>query len=405
MTGEKSEGLVVMAKPVGSRCNMRCRYCYYLGKGRYSAHAKQTVMSADLLEKLIREAAASSAGPVSFIWHGGEPTLAGIGFYKKVVELEKRLIPKGREVWNNLQTNGLLLNDEWCRFLKENRFDVGISIDGSELIHDRNRLTIAGEPTHRRVLAAIARLRRHGGDPDLLCTVNASSLKDPAGVYRALRDTGCTWIQFIPIVIRRGDGTLSPLSADPAGYGEFLVSVFDEWVKNDLGKCDVQLLAETARILAGGEASLCTMRKTCGRVLIAEEDGAVYSCDHFVDDGHRLGNLRSGKLAGMAESEFQKRFGERKESALTSECRACPWLRFCGGGCPKDRFGKSAEGEAGQYILCEGLKRFFSHAVPVLEQIMKESAAGRSPAEIMREIGTRPFPEPDSLLPSSPDSV
>ena len=206
-------------------------------------------------------------------------------------------------------------------------------------------------------------------------------------------------------MIRRGDGTLSPLSADPAGYGEFLVSVFDEWVKNDLGKCDVQLFAETARILAGGEASLCTMRKTCGRVLIAEEDGAVYSCDHFVDDGHRLGNLRSGKLAGMAESEFQKRFGERKESALTSECRACPWLRFCGGGCPKDRFGKSAEGEAGQYILCEGLKRFFSHAVPVLEQIMKESAAGRSPAEIMREIGTRPFPEPDSLLPSSPDSV
>ena len=386
MTGEKSEGLVVMAKPVGSRCNMRCRYCYYLGKGQYSAHAKQTVMNADLLEKLIREAAASSAGPVSFIWHGGEPTLAGIGFYRKVIELEKRLIPKEREVWNNLQTNGLLLNDEWCRFLKENRFDVGISIDGSELIHDQNRRTITGEPTHRRVLNAVSRLRRYGGDPDLLCTVNASSLKDPLGVYRALRDTGCTWIQFIPIVIRSGSGTLSPLSADPEGYGKFLISVFDEWSKNDLGKCDVQFFAEIARVLAGGEASLCTMRKTCGRVLIAEEDGAVYSCDHFVDDGHRLGNLRSGKLADMAESRFQKDFGERKESSLTGECRACPWLRFCNGGCPKDRFGKSAEGDAGQYILCEGLKRFFGHAVPILEKIVEASALGHSPARIMQDI-------------------
>lgn len=388
MAVEKSEGLVVMAKPVGSRCNMRCRYCYYLGKGQFSSHEKQTVMNADLLERLIREAAASSSGPVSFIWHGGEPTLAGIGFYKKVVELERRLIPKEREVWNNLQTNGLLLNDEWCRFLKENRFDVGISIDGSELVHDSNRRTVAGEPTHRRVLNSIARLRRHGGDPDLLCTVNRESLSDPMGVYHALRDTGCGWIQFIPIVIRRADGSLSPLSADPEGYGDFLISVFDEWARHDLGRCDVQLFAETARILAGGEASLCVMRRTCGRVLIAEEDGAVYSCDHFVDDSHRLGNLRAGKLVNMAESDFQKSFGNAKEASLTGECRSCPYLRFCNGGCPKDRFGNSAEGEEGQYILCEGLKRYFAHAVPILERIMALSALGRSPAEIMREIGS-----------------
>ena len=383
---EKNEGLVVMAKPVGSRCNMRCRYCYYLGKGQYSSHEKQTVMTADLLEKLIREAAASSSGPVSFIWHGGEPTLAGIGFYKKVVELERRLIPKGREVWNNLQTNGLLLNDEWCRFLKDNRFDVGISIDGNELVHNENRRMISGEPTYARVLNAIARLRRCGGDPDLLCTVNSSSLLDPLGVYRALRATGCTWIQFIPILIRKEDGTLSSLSADPAGYGEFLIAVFDEWVKNDLGKCDVQLFAETARILAGGEASLCTMRKTCGRVLIAEEDGAIYSCDHFVDDDHRLGTLRTDRLTAMAESVFQKSFGAAKESLLTGECRTCPWLRFCRGGCPKDRYGKSSNGENGQYILCEGLKHFFSHAVPVLENIMRKSAAGKTSAEIMKEV-------------------
>ena len=383
------ENLVIMAKPVGSRCNMRCRYCYYLGKGRFSSHERQTVMSADLLEKLIRDAAASSPGAVSFIWHGGEPTLAGLGFYKKVVELEKKLIPKGREVWNNLQTNGLLLNDEWCRFLRDNRFDVGISIDGSELVHDKNRRTVSGEPTYRRVLSSVARLRRFGGDPDLLCTVNAESLSDPLGVYRALRDAGASWIQFIPIVIRREDGSLSPLSVTPAGYGDFLIAVFDEWVTRDLGKCDVQLFAETARILAGGEASLCTMRETCGRVLIAEEDGGVYSCDHFVDDLHRLGNLRAGKLSRMAESGFQREFGRAKSASLTAFCKACSYLRFCHGGCPKDRFGKSPAENEGQYILCEGLLKFFPHAVPVLEDVMKKSARGLSPDEIMQSLRER----------------
>lgn len=387
MPKDPNEGLVVMVKPVGSRCNMRCRYCYYLEKGKYSSHEKQSRMSFELLEKLIRDAAASSPDyPLSFIWHGGEPTLAGIAFFEKAVALEKKYIPRGREVWNNLQTNGLLLNDEWCRFLKANRFDVGISIDGNALVHDANRRTAGNEATHSRVLLSIERLRRHGGDPDLLSTVNGESVKDPLGVYRALRDTGCTWIQFIPVVLRKEDGSLAPGSVTPDGYGNFLTAVFDEWVRHDLGRCDVQLFAETARILAGGEASLCSIRETCGRVLIAEEDGAIYSCDHFVDPEHRLGNLREGKLSRMAESVFQKSFGESKRALLTRECRACPWLRFCRGGCPKDRFGRSEDGEEGQYILCEGLKRFFSHAVPILERVMEKSARGLSPEEIMREL-------------------
>ena len=379
--------LAVMAKPVGSRCNMRCAYCYYLEKGKYSENPKQTRMSFDLLERLIRQTIAASPGPVvSFTWHGGEPTLAGMDFYKKAVELEKKYLPRGWEAWNNLQTNGLLLNEGWCRFLKENRFDVGLSIDGPAEVHDKNRRLVNGAGTFDRVRASIRRLREAGVEPDLLCTVNAVSQDRPLEVYRALRETGCGWVQFIPVVIRDGAGGADPRSVSPEGYGRFLTAVFDEWVTHDLGKLDVQLFAEMARIMAGGEASLCWMSPVCGHVLIAEEDGAVYSCDHFVDDAHRIGSLRDGRLARMAEGEFQRSFGESKRSALTDECRACPYLRFCNGGCPKDRFGVSADGQPGQYWLCAGLKAFFAHAQPVLETVMAMSAQGKKPPEIMAEL-------------------
>ena len=388
MPGEGREApLAVMVKPVGSRCNMRCAYCYYLEKGKYSGSRKQTCMSYSLLEKLIRQTIAASPGPiVSFTWHGGEPTLAGMEFYKKALELERKYLPKGWEVWNNLQTNGLLLNKDWCRFLQENRFDVGLSIDGSAEVHDANRRMVNGAGTFDRVSAAIRRLRETGVEPDLLCTVNGVSQERPLEVYRALRDTGCGWVQFIPVVIRGADGGAAQGSVDPEGYGRFLTAVFDEWVKHDLGILDVQLFAEMARVMAGGQASLCWMNPTCGCVLIAEEDGAVYSCDHFVDPEHRLGNLREGSLARMAGGEFQRAFGLGKRETLTDECRACPWLRFCNGGCPKDRFGFSAKGQPGQYWLCSGLKAFFSHAEPILEKVMAMSAKGKSPAEIMAEL-------------------
>ncbi len=378
--------LAVMAKPVGSRCNMRCAYCYYLEKGKYSESRKQTCMSYSLLEKLIRQTVAASPGPVvSFTWHGGEPTLAGMDFYKKALELERKYLPRGWEAWNNLQTNGLLLNESWCRFLKENRFDVGLSIDGSARVHDANRRLLNGTGTFERVSASIRRLRHAGVEPDLLCTVNEVSQDKPLEVYRALRDTGCTWVQFIPVVIR-GDGGTAPGSVSPEGYGSFLTAVFDEWVRQDLGLLDVQLFAEMARIMAGGQASLCWMSPTCGHVLIAEEDGAVYSCDHFVDPEHRLGTLRDGSLTRMAQGGFQRAFGLAKRESLTDECRACPYLRFCNGGCPKDRFGLSADGQPGQYWLCPGLKAFFAHAEPILKRVMALSAEGKTPPEIMAEM-------------------
>ena len=379
--------LAIMAKPVGSRCNMRCAYCYYLEKGKYSENARQTRMSFALLERLIRQTIAASPGPVvSFTWHGGEPTLAGMDFYKKALELERKYLPRGWEAWNNLQTNGLLLNEGWCRFLKENRFDVGLSIDGPAAVHDRNRRLVNGAGTFERVRTAIRRLREAGIEPDLLCTVNAVSQERPLEVYRALRDTGCGWVQFIPVVIRDEAGGADPRSVTPEGYGRFLTEVFDEWVTHDLGVLDVQLFAEMARIMAGGEASLCWMSPVCGHVLIAEEDGAVYSCDHFVDDAHRLGSLHKDSLSRMADGEFQRAFGLSKRDGLTAECRACPYLRFCSGGCPKDRFGLSADSQSGQYWLCPGLKAFFAHAEPVLKRVMDMSARGRNSAEIMAEL-------------------
>lgn len=389
MTGEnraEKQPFVVMAKPVGSRCNMRCAYCYYLDKGQYSTHRKQSRMSYGLLERLVRQTIEASPGPVaSFVWHGGEPTLAGLEFYQRAVELQQKYLPKGWQAWNNLQTNGLLLNKKWCRFLKENRFDVGLSIDGSEAVHDANRRDLGGNPTYGRARQAVENLRAAGIQPDLLCTVNAATLADPEGVYRALEGLGCGWVQFIPIVVRL-DGGFSPESVTPEGYGEFLCRIFDLWVHHGLGKMDIQLFAEMARILAGGQASVCWMAPECGRALVVEEDGGVYACDHFVDREHRLGELAGMKLENLLESPEQAAFGRGKREGLTAQCRECPWYKFCGGGCMKDRFHTSADGETGHFYLCSGLQKLFAHSVPVLEKIMELSRQGLGPEAIMKSV-------------------
>lgn len=376
----------MMVKPVGSRCNMRCSYCYYLDKGRYSMHKKQSCMKTALLERIIRETIQSQKGEViSFVWHGGEPLLAGIPFYQKAVELERKYLPSGRTVWNNIQTNGLLLNDEWCRFLVQNRFDIGISIDGTEAVHNQNRRDIGGSGTWQRIRTNIGRLKRYRILPDLLCTVNSTSVKDPMGVYHCLKELDTGWIQFIPIVIRREDGSYSSLSVAPEEYGAFLCAVFDEWITEDLGKTDVQLFAETARVAAGGSPAVCWLTETCGKVLIAEEDGSIYSCDHFVDDQHRLGNIQNTKLDRMVYSRRQTDFGESKKTALSRKCRECSWLKYCGGGCLKDRFKTGNEDEA-QYYLCEGMKMFYAHAVKLLEKATVMSADRHTPEQIMNEM-------------------
>ena len=387
MNSESKKPFAVIVKPVGSRCNLRCRYCYYLEKGKYSTHEKQNRMSFALLEKLIRQTIEAGPGPVvSFTWHGGEPTLAGIEFYERAVALQKKYLPRGWQAWNNLQTNGTMLSDDWCRFIRDNKFDVGISIDGTEAVHNKNRVDMGGKETYSKVKASVARLQKYGINPDLLCTVTADSAAEPLATYRSLRDFKTEWVQFIPVIVVNPDGTLSPESASPEQYGNFLVTIFDEWVTNDLGQCDVQLFAETSKVWAGGEAALCWMTGTCGRVLVVEEDGGVYSCDHFVDTDHRLGTMPGTRLETMLNSAFQTEFGLSKKASLTQQCRECPWLNVCGGGCLKDRFGISENGEPGQYYLCSGLRRYFEHARPVLDKAMELSRAGFTPDRIMDEI-------------------
>jgi uncharacterized protein len=343
-------------------------------------------MADGVLDTYIRHYIAASAGPsVQFTWHGGEPALAGLDFYRRAVELQKRYLPEGWECWNNLQTNGLLLDDEWCEFLAGAGFDVGLSIDGTQHSHDLYRRGRSGG-SYEQALAAVRRLQARGIQPDLLCTVTAATAAEPFAVYRALRNLGTGWIQFIPVVRRDSGGGTSPESVTAEGYGSFLCTVFDEWSLRDLGRTEVQLFAETARVWSGGAAGLCWMAPVCGRALIVEQDGGVYSCDHFVDPEHRIGSIADSPLGELADSAAQRRFGEAKSGALPAQCLACPWRPVCNGGCPKDRLSPSGDGGPLVNCLCAGLKRFFSHSEKPLKKIARQRMIGARPEAIMSAL-------------------
>jgi uncharacterized protein len=373
-----------MAKPTGSLCNMNCGYCYYLGA---DSRGENVRMSDELLEAFIRRYIEESPGPVvSFTWHGGEPALAGLDFFRLAVELQKHYLPEGWTCWNNLQTNGTLLDDEWAAFLAENRFDVGLSVDGTPELHDLYRKDRGGGGTYERAVAAVKLLQNQGIQADLLCTVTAVTAESPLAVYRALRQLGTGWIQFIPIVRKTPGGELCPESVGGERYGRFLCEIFDEWLLNDIGKTEVQLFAETAMVRAGRAAALCWMAPVCGRVLIVERDGGVYACDHYVKPEYRLGDIAESGLASLVDSPGQLRFGAGKRDALPGQCRECQWLSLCNGGCPKDRLAVTASGEPGLNILCEGLKRFFAHSEAPMKRAMALRRKGLGPEAIMAEL-------------------
>lgn len=383
------EPFVVMAKPVGPRCNLECSYCYYLETERFYESPHQYRMSDKLLETYICRYIAASPGPViQFTWHGGEPTLAGLDFFRLCVDLQKRYLPEGWTCWNNLQTNGILLNDDWCAFLAEAHFDVGVSLDGTQLLHDEYRKDHSGRGTYERAVAAVKRLQAHGIQPDLLCTVTAAISKEPIAVYQTLRDLNTGWIQFIPIVRRTPDGKVTSDSVTGQGYGQFMRTVFDEWICHDLGRSDVQLFAEIMLVLSGGAASLCWMAPTCGRVLIVEHDGGVYSCDHFVNPDHHIGDLETSELSALVDMPLQRQFGNDKRDRLPLRCRSCSWLAICNGGCPKDRFAMAEDGEPGLNYLCSGFRQFFAHAEQPLRQVIQLRKRGLTPNDIMTEIRT-----------------
>ena len=357
---------------------MRCSYCYYLPLNI----SHNTLMSLETAEKMVRNCIESSTGDtVSFVWHGGEPTLRGLDFYRQVVDIQKKYLPEGWQCWNNLQTNGLGLNDEWCQFLKENHFDVGLSIDGTPSRHDSNRQDASGNSTYERIKKNIALLQSYGINPDLLCTVNSETVRKPLEVYENLKNLRTGWIQFIPVVNRDPDGTIRDESVTPEEYGDFLCRIFNQWIFNDLGKVNVQLFAEIINTYAGGSPMLCWLQETCGNVPVVEADGKVYACDHFVRERYCIGTVDES-FADMLDKEEQRKFGLSKRDGLSEKCVNCRYLKLCHGGCLKDRFG-----EQGENYLCEGLLSLFRLSERIIKDLIELN--GYDKKAIMAELRKR----------------
>jgi uncharacterized protein len=378
---------VVMAKPVGPVCNLECSYCYYLAKTELFAPGEAYRMSDEVLEAYVAAFIYASPGPVvHFVWHGGEPTLAGLPFYRRAVELQERYLPEGWRGLNSLQTNGTLIDEEWCGFLAEKGFAVGISIDGPQALHDAGRPGRHGRPSHARAMRGFRLLREHGVDPDVLCTVNALTARAPLEVYRYFLDQGVRWAQFIPVVEKAPSGGASATSVGPEAFGDFLCPIFDEWVRHDVKRIGVQNFLEALVVVTGQPSNLCVMAENCGLALAMEHDGSVYSCDHFVDNAHRLGDIRRDGLAQLVGSAAQLAFGRAKSSDLPEACRQCPVLFLCNGGCPKQRL---VPGEGpGRNYLCPSYRAFYTHALPYLQRMATLAHAGRGVSEVMAQLAT-----------------
>jgi serine-type anaerobic sulfatase-maturating enzyme len=389
-------GFHLMAKPAGSKCNLSCQYCFYLRKGALYPESRSR-MSDEVLEEYIRQTIEAHRIPeVTFAWQGGEPTILGIEFFKKALFLQEKYCRPGMVIHNTIQTNGVLLDDEWCRFFKKKHFLVGISIDGPRKLHDACRTDAAGKGSFDRVMRGLALLKKHKVDFNILCTVNAVNGDHPLEVYRFFRDeVKAQFIQFIPVVeCDHKSGTVTLLSVSPEQYGKFLIGVFDEWVRHDVGTIYVQHFDTALANWYGEPHGICVFSSTCGSALVIEHTGDIYSCDHFVDKDHLLGNILNTPLTGLVNSERQRQFGLSKRENLPNYCRNCPVLFACWGECPRNRFAKTSDGEAGLNYLCDGYRLFFSHIERPMKYMVQELQAGRAPANVMKVMKKQPPPEP-----------
>lgn len=371
--GEVSRGFQIFAKPAGAFCNLECDYCYYRDKQSLYPRAGAFRMPEDLLEQYIIQHIQAAPGPeVSFSWHGGEPTILGVDFFRKAAELQRKHRPSGWRIQNGIQTNGVLLDEEWCRFLAAEGFSVGLSLDGPAELHDRYRVTRGGQPTHRLAMRGYELLRKHKVCTDIVCVVHALNVRSPLSVYRFFRGIGCRYLGFLPVVERAPEAAdgVSPHTPSSEDYGTFLCRVFDEWIARDVGRITVQTFEEAARPALGLEHSLCVFRETCGDIPVIEHNGDFFPCDHYVDGEHRLGNILETPLAALLESRMQRAFGDAKRDALPRYCRDCEVLAMCHGGCLKYRFLRTPDGEPGLNYLCEGLKRFFLHSREPLARLV-----------------------------------
>ncbi|WP_157248432.1 anaerobic sulfatase maturase [Yokenella regensburgei] len=364
-------GCQVMAKPASSRCNLRCRYCYYLDKPKYAQMDEAT------LDAFIRQHIAAQPGKdVQFSWQGGEPTLCGIAFFERVIELQKQHAGDKR-IHNVFQTNGVALNDAWCRFFGENNWLVGISLDGPAELHDVFRRSRNGKPTQQRVMSAIEKLVAHRVEFNLLTVVNRHNSQEAERVYRYLRRQGTPFIQFIPLLELDEHGVPSEDSVSSRAWGEFLIKVFDIWVHEDIGRTFVQLFDSTLGVWSGFRSTQCALSETCGHAFALEANGDVFQCDHYVYPEHRLGNLHQTTLAELNASARAVAFGKHKRDTLSRACRDCQARRFCYGDCPKHR---TADGKS---ALCAGYHRFFTYTAPYMRVMRDLIRQQRSPAELM----------------------
>jgi len=389
--------LYVMLKPVGSACNMACDYCYYLEKEKLQ-QGTAAVLSDALLENFTRQYLEAQTQPaVLFTWHGGEPLLRPLSFYQRALELQRRY-GRGLQIDNCLQTNGTLLTDEWCRFLSDNHFLVGISIDGPQALHDGyRRMRPGGAPSWHSVMRGISLLEKHGVEWNAMATVNRLNGDHPQAFYRFFRNIGCRFLQFTPVVERRvqrddgltlapgmsRDGQMADFSVTPAQWGAFLCGVYDEWVASDVGKVFVQTFDATLANWAGVMPGICSLSPLCGHSPVMEHNGDLYSCDHFVFPEYRLGNIGRQPLTAMAYGARQQRFARQKTASLPRQCRECRWLFACHGECPKNRFVTDRYSEPYLNYLCEGYRQFFAHVAPDMDFMKAQLDAGRPPSAIL----------------------
>jgi len=380
----------VMAKPTGAQCNLKCDYCFFLEKERLYP-GSDFRMSDGTMEAYLRQTIEAHRVPeVTIAWQGGEPTLRGLDFYRRAVAVERAVAHPGIRVENTLQTNGVLLDDAWCAFLAENRFLVGISLDGPRHLHDAYRHDRGGSPVFDRVVAAVQRMQRHGVEFNVLCTVNAENSRHPIDVYRFFRDElGAHYLQLIPIVEREGeaDGRQSARvtghSVRPERYGRFLIEIFDEWVRRDVGTMFVQFFDGVLASWVRGRSTLCILSPTCGEGVALEHNGDVYSCDHFVEPAYLLGNIHETPLADLVSSDSQRAFGRAKSENLPQVCRDCVYLFTCHGECPKNRILTTPDGEPGLNWLCQGLKDFFAHTERPMKLMADLLRRGRTADRVM----------------------
>lgn len=385
----------IMIKPVGSLCNLRCRYCYYLDKADIYG-GKEPRMTYEMLETFIREYIAANDVPeVLFNWHGGEPLLMGLDFYRKAIQLQKKYA-SGKRIRNALQTNATLVTAEWADFFRENGFLIGVSLDGPKDVHDCYRAGKGGGSTSERVVKGIAELYKAGVDYNIMATVNRKSEGRGLEIYQFLKGAGTRFIQFMPVLEHVKDGRIvspdeegsqiAPWSVSAEGFGRFLCDIFDYWVRHDVGSVFINQFDSTLAMWCGEQPGTCTFAQTCGGNSVIEHNGDLYPCDHFVYEDYRIGNVLETDLRTLMASEKQIRFGIDKRNGLPKKCVTCRWYFACHGECPKHRFNRTDSGEPGLNALCDGYNMFFSHVAPYMERMKQLLSEGRPPADIMSEL-------------------